>query len=178
MTKRDLAEKAGRIKLLLMDVDGVLTDGIITYDEKGQELKSFHIQDGHGIKMLKEAGIGTGMLSGRKSAAAEKRGKELGMDEIWLGVADKISVYDKILRQRGLSDHEVAYIGDDLPDLPVLKRVGFSLSVSNGVDEIKDQVDWVTKKPGGYGGVREAIDLILSVKSGEDKSRSVGFLKV
>ncbi|MFI5304533.1 MAG: KdsC family phosphatase [Nitrospiria bacterium] len=175
--KRDLIEKASRIKLFLMDVDGVLTDGRINYDEEGREFKSFHIHDGHGIKMLKEAGIKTGIISGRKSKAAEARAKELSIDECYMGVTDKTKKFEEILKRLGLKEIEVAYIGDDLPDLPLLKRVGFSLSVSNGIDEVKDQVDWVTKKSGGLGGVREAADFILSARAGQNKAKPVGFLQ-
>ncbi|MBI1823169.1 MAG: HAD hydrolase family protein [Nitrospirae bacterium] len=160
-----------------MDVDGVLTDGKLYYDENGKELKSFHIQDGHAIKMLREAGIKTGLLSGRKSKAAEIRAKELLMEECHLGISDKVEQFEKIIKKLGLKESEVAYMGDDLPDLPLLKRVGFSLSVPNGVDEVKDQVDWVTKRPGGAGAVREAVDFILSARTGHHKAKPVGFLK-
>jgi 3-deoxy-D-manno-octulosonate 8-phosphate phosphatase (KDO 8-P phosphatase) len=174
--KRELIEKASRIKLFLMDVDGVLTDGRLYYDDEGKESKSFHIHDGHGIKMLKESGIKTGLISGRKSKAAEVRARELSIDECHLGVADKVERFEKMIKKFGYNENEVAYIGDDLTDLPLLKRVGFSLSVSNGVDEVKDQVDWVTKKPGGMGGVREAIEFILSARKGANRAKPVGFL--
>lgn len=160
-----------------MDVDGVLTDGKLYYDESGKELKSFHIQDGHAIKMLREAGIKTGLLSGRKSKAAEIRAKELLMEECHLGISDKVEQFEKIIRKLGVKESEVAYMGDDLPDLPLLKRVGFSLSVPNAVDEVKDQVDWVTKRAGGTGAVREAVEFILSARAGQNKAKPVGFLK-
>lgn len=174
--KRELIEKASRIKLFLMDMDGVLTDGRLYYDDEGKESKAFHIHDGHGIKMLKEAGIKTGVISGRKSKAAEFRARELSIDECHFGIADKVEQFEKMIKKFEFKENEVAYIGDDLPDLPLLKRVGFSLSVSNGVDEVKDQVDWVTKKQGGMGGVREAIEFILSARTGENKAKPVGFL--
>ena len=175
--KRELIDKIKQIKLLLMDVDGVLTDGRLYYDDQGKEIKVFHIHDGHGIRLLFEQGIKVGILSGRKSNAVEIRAKELGIEECYLGVEHKIKPYEEILKKLNLKDREVAYIGDDVIDLPVLKRVGFSISVSNGIDEVKDQVDWVTKKPGGLGGVREAIDFILSARAGEKKVNPVGFLK-
>jgi 3-deoxy-D-manno-octulosonate 8-phosphate phosphatase (KDO 8-P phosphatase) len=173
--KRELIEKAKQVRLLLMDVDGVLTDGKLYYDENGTEIKTFHIHDGHGIKLLKEAGIKTGFLSGRKSKGVELRAKELLIDECHLGITDKVEAFEKVIRKLGLNEREVAYIGDDLPDLPLLKKVGFSLTVANGIDEIKDEVDWVTKKPGGAGAVREAIDFILAARTGKNRAKPVGF---
>ena len=175
--KQELIKKAKQIKFFLMDADGVLTDGRLYYDDQGKEIKVFHIHDGHGVRLLQEEGIKVGILSGRKSKAVEVRAKELGIEECHLGIEDKIKPYEEILKKHQLKDHEVAYIGDDLIDLPVLKRVGFSISVSNGIDQVKDQVDWVTKKPGGFGGLREAVDFIVSARRGEKKLNPVGFFK-
>ncbi|MHB8483309.1 MAG: KdsC family phosphatase [Nitrospiria bacterium] len=175
--KLELTEKIEQIKFFLMDVDGVLTDGRLYYDDQGKEIKVFHIHDGNGVRLLLEQGIKVGILSGRRSKAVEIRARELGIEECYLGIEYKIKQYEEILKKHNLKDHEVAYIGDDVIDLPVLKRVGFSISVSNGIDEVKDQVDWVTKRPGGLGGVREAIDFILSARGGEKKLNQVGFLK-
>jgi 3-deoxy-D-manno-octulosonate 8-phosphate phosphatase (KDO 8-P phosphatase) len=160
-----------------MDLDGVLTDGRLYYHPDGSESKVFHVLDGHGIVLLREAGIKSGVLSGRTSKSAEFRIKELAMDESRLGISDKLTEYEKLIRKLGVQEDETAYIGDDLPDLPVLKRVGLSLAVANAVDRVKDQVDWVTKKGGGTGAVREAIDLILSAREGDRKGNRVGFLK-
>ena len=175
--KRELIEKAGQIKFFLMDVDGVLTDGRLHYDDQGKEIKVFRIHDGHGIRLLLERGIKVGILSGRKSKAVEIRARELGIEECYLGVENKIKQYEEILKKHHLKDHEMAYMGDDLIDLPVIKRVGLSLSVSNGIDEVKDQCDWVTKKAGGLGGVREAIDFILSARQGVKRIKPVGFIR-
>jgi 3-deoxy-D-manno-octulosonate 8-phosphate phosphatase (KDO 8-P phosphatase) len=177
MMNRELNERADKIKFFLMDVDGVLTDGRLYYDDGGRETKVFNIHDGHGIRLMHEAGIKVGFLSGRKSRAVEVRAKELSIEECHLGVVDKIGRFNEILKKHRLDESEVAYIGDDLPDLPVLKRVGLSISVSSGIEEVKDLVHWVTKKPGGLGAVREAIDFILSAKKGENKKNKVGFFK-
>ena len=174
---RELIERAVKIKFFLMDVDGVLTDGRLYYDDGGKETKVFHIHDGHGIRLMHEAGIKVGILSGRKSKAVEIRAKELSIEECHLGVADKIGRFNEILKKHQLDESEVAYIGDDLPDLPVLKKAGLSISVASGIDEVKDHVHWVTKRPGGLGAVREAIDFILSAKKGEKKKNQVGFYK-
>jgi len=156
-----LQEKARKIKFLLLDVDGVLTDGKIIIDSRGIEYKAFHIHDGHGIYLLKKAGIETGIISGRSSPAVEYRARELNIHEVYQNARDKISVYEKIQKKYNLQDEEVAFMGDDLIDIPLLKRVGFSATVADAIKEVKDVVDFVTRKRGGEGAVREVIDFIL-----------------
>jgi 3-deoxy-D-manno-octulosonate 8-phosphate phosphatase (KDO 8-P phosphatase) len=154
-------KQAKRIKLLLLDVDGVLTDGKIYLDDNGQETKAFDIHDGHGITLLHRAGIQVGIISGRSSKSVEFRAKELSIQEVHQGVADKMKVYEEILNRRHLKDQDVAYIGDDLMDLPLLRRVGLSVVVANAHEAVKKNVDWVTKKEGGAGAVREVVDHLL-----------------
>ncbi len=154
-------KQARRIKLLLLDVDGVLTDGKIYLDDEGRETKAFDIHDGHGITLLHRAGIQVGIISGRSSRSVEIRAKQLSIQEIHQGVADKVKVYEEILKRYHLKDEEVAYMGDDLVDLPLLRRVGFSVVVANAHESVKKNVDWVTKKEGGAGAVREVVDHLL-----------------
>ena len=150
-----------KIKLILMDVDGVLTDGSILYSEKGDELKIFHVQDGLGIRMARMAGLKTGLITGRKSQLLQRRAAELKLDVVIQGALNKIPAYESVKKQLTLSDEEIAYIGDDILDLPVLKRVGFSIAPANARDEVKAICDYVTVAAGGQGAVREAIDKIL-----------------
>jgi len=156
-----LFEKAKLVRYLLTDIDGVLTNGVILISESGEEMVGFSIYDGLGLSLLREAKIPVGWISGRRSKAVIKRATDLGIGDCYLGITNKIETYDKILAQHRLKDEDVAYIGDDLIDLPVLKRVGLAISVPNAVDAVKSEVDWVTQRRGGEGAVREVIDLIL-----------------
>jgi 3-deoxy-D-manno-octulosonate 8-phosphate phosphatase (KDO 8-P phosphatase) len=154
-------KRAKKIKLLLLDVDGVLTDGKLHLGENGQETKTFDVHDGHGITLLHQVGIQVGIISGRSSKAVETRARQLFIQEVHQGVADKIKVYEEILRRHLLKDEDVAYMGDDLLDLPLLRRVGLSVGVANAHEAVKKNVDWVTKKEGGAGAVREVVDHLL-----------------
>jgi 3-deoxy-D-manno-octulosonate 8-phosphate phosphatase (KDO 8-P phosphatase) len=154
-------KKAGRIKLLLLDVDGVLTDGRIVVDHRGREIKSFDVRDGQGIRLLQRAGIQVGIVSGRSSAAVNHRAKELGIKLVYQDADDKLVAYEKIKRATGLSDLEVAYVGDDLVDLPLLKRVGLAITVNDCWAGLKQLSDHVTTASGGRGAVREVTDLLL-----------------
>ncbi|MCG3117214.1 MAG: HAD hydrolase family protein [Candidatus Manganitrophus sp. SA1] len=156
--------KAMRIRYLLLDVDGVMTDGTLYFDENGREIKGFSIYDGHGIRLLQKARIGVGIISGRSSAVVAWRAKELGIEDVHQGSRDKEAAYEMIKAKHRLQDEAVAFIGDDLIDLTLLRRVGFSIAVASAVDAVKQEVDWVTKKKGGEGAVREVIDFILSVQ--------------
>jgi len=151
-----------------MDVDGVLTDGHIYLqslpDGTAVEAKAFHSQDGAGLKLARDAGLRTGLISGRDSAAVVRRAKEVGMDFVCQGRAVKIDAYAEIMRVSGVADSEVAYIGDDLPDLPVLARVGLAIAVANAVVEVRTAVHHVTRRGGGDAGVREAIEGILKAQ--------------
>ena len=153
--------KLAAIKLLLLDVDGVLTDGRITYDNRGNELKSFDVKDGHGLKLLQRAGIAIGIITGRQSELVVRRAAELGIEILYQGALRKLDPYLEILEQLGLDDRQVAYVGDDLIDLPVLRRVGFSATVSDAHPELAPLVDYVAGRPGGRGAVREICDLLL-----------------
>ncbi len=159
-----VAEKAKKICYLLLDVDGILTNGTVFVSESGEESLGFSIYDGMGIALFQKAGLDVGFVSGRKSMAVAKRAVTLGVSDCYLGIADKLDIYHEILIKHGLKDEQVAYVGDDLIDLPVLRRVGFSVSVPNAVDAVLKEVDWVTERKGGEGAIRELIDAILSSK--------------
>jgi 3-deoxy-D-manno-octulosonate 8-phosphate phosphatase (KDO 8-P phosphatase) len=148
-----------------MDVDGVLTDGGIILGPEGIELKRFDVQDGMGITLAREAGLLVGLITGRRSAAVERRAGELELDEVHQGRPDKAETLDGILRRRGLAAGEVAYIGDDVQDVPLLHRVGLPVCVANATRETRRAAVYVTRQPGGHGAVREVIDLILAVRS-------------
>jgi len=156
-----MQDKLARIKLLLLDVDGVLTDGRIIYDGAGNELKAFDVKDGHGLKLLQRAGIKVGIITGRSSAVVERRAKELKIEILYQGALQKLEPYCEILSQQGLNDDEVAYVGDDIVDLPILRRVGFSATVADAVADVIPLVDYVTSRSGGCGAVREICDLLL-----------------
>jgi 3-deoxy-D-manno-octulosonate 8-phosphate phosphatase (KDO 8-P phosphatase) len=162
--KARLLLRARKIRFLLLDVDGILTDGTIWIDDQGREMKGFSIYDGHGIRLLQEAGLEVGLLSGRASNVVTIRAKELGIREVHQGVRDKIKVYEELIGRLGLSDNEVAYMGDDLIDLPILKRVGLSVSVPNAVPSAIKSAEWVTRRKGGEGAVREVTDLLLEAR--------------
>ncbi len=152
------------IKIVIIDVDGVLTDGKIILDANGNESKSFYVQDGTGITYLHRAGIKTAIISGRESKALVHRAKELCIEDVYQGIHNKIEAYEKILKKHRIKDNETCYIGDDLFDLPVLRRVGFSVAVPNAPLELKRSVSYVTSAPGGYGAIREVTEKILKAQ--------------
>jgi 3-deoxy-D-manno-octulosonate 8-phosphate phosphatase (KDO 8-P phosphatase) len=157
-------KKAARIKLLLLDVDGVLTDGRIIIDDRGVETKQFHVRDGQGISLLIRAGVDVGFITGRVSKIVQHRSRELGVRLVYQGVADKRAAYIEIKRKTKRSDAEIAYVGDDFIDLPVLRQAGLAISVSDGWPELFSVVDYVTKQKGGRGAVREVAELILNAQ--------------
>ena len=157
-------EKIKRIKVLLLDVDGVMTDGSIIIDNNGIESKSFHVRDGHGIKLLQRAGVKVGIITGRDSEVVLKRAAELGIEIIYQGMKVKMEAFNSILKDEKISSEEVAYVGDDVVDLPVMREVGFSVAVADASHVILPHVDYVTEKCGGRGAVREVTDLILEGK--------------
>ena len=167
-----MTKKAKEIRYLLLDVDGVMTNGMLFFDENGNELKAFSVYDGHGIVLLRTVGIGVGILSGRTSPVVTWRAKELRIEDVYQGVFDKMTAYETILKKRRLRDEEVAYIGDDLIDLPILRKVGLSIAVANAIDSVKKEVDWVTSRRGGEGAVREVIDFILSARTEKEHAKS------
>jgi len=156
-----MKSKLINIKLILMDVDGVLTSGDIIYSSSGEELKKFDIHDGMGISLARMAGLKTGIITGRVSEMVKRRAEELKFDVISQGNINKLKPYEEIRDREGLSNEEIAYIGDDIPDICILKRVGFSVAVANARDEVKAICDYVTTAPGGKGAVREVIEKIL-----------------
>lgn len=157
-------EKTAHIKMILMDVDGVMTDGGVTYEGGDAELKRFDIQDGMGIAMAVKAGMKVGILTGRTSPMVERRARELSIGVVKQGFLVKLDGWNEILREQKLNPSEVAYIGDDVQDLPVLWRAGFSAAPGNAVAELKSEVDYVCQRSGGHGAVREFIDLVLAEK--------------
>ena len=154
-------EKLKNIKLLLLDVDGVLTDGKIVYTDSGEQIKAFDVKDGHGLKLLMRSGAEVVLITGRESKVVLHRARDLGIQEVYQKVTHKIEIYEKILKEKNLEDIHVGFVGDDLIDIPVLKRVGFSAAVEDAIPEVKEIVDYVTSKKGGEGAVREVCELLL-----------------
>lgn len=157
-------QAASKIELLLLDVDGVLTDGKLFFSNSGEEIKAFHSLDGHGIKMLKKAGIEVGLITGRRSVLLEKRAADLGIDILLQGREDKIVALEEIRAQLQLENENICYAGDDFPDLPALRAVGLSFSVPNGHCDIVSEVDAITETAGGMGAAREITDYILKAQ--------------
>ena len=156
--------RAKEIKLLLLDVDGVLTDGTITYTHDGGESKGFNTQDGFGLRILQDAGVAVGLITARTSEAVNRRAADLKLRYVYQGTGSKIQVYEDILRQAELRPLQTAYMGDDWLDLPMLFRAGLALAPANAVAEVRQQVHYVTSRKGGCGAVREACDLILEAQ--------------
>ncbi len=159
--KKNIKEKLKGIKLLILDVDGVMTDGCIIMDNRGGELKNFNVRDGHGIKILQRYGLKVAILTGRKSKVVEYRAKDLEINDVYQGAFNKKEVLGIILEKHKLSAGAVAFLGDDIVDIPVLKSVGFSAAVADAVDVVKKSVDYITAHKGGQGAVREICEMIL-----------------
>ncbi len=155
------------IKLLILDVDGVLTDGTITYTPFGTEIKSFNVKDGFGIVKALREGLKVAVISGRYSSLVEKRFSELGVEEIYQGIEDKLELYNYLKEKFSLKDSQIAAMGDDIPDVPLLKACGISGAPKDAVPEVKLIVDFVSTKEGGKGAVREFIDFLLKEKGNE-----------
>jgi 3-deoxy-D-manno-octulosonate 8-phosphate phosphatase (KDO 8-P phosphatase) len=156
--------KAKKIKLLLLDVDGVLTDGRIIVDDRGVETKHFHVRDGQGISLLLQAGIEVGFMTSRSSKVVSRRARELGVRIVRQGVQNKLDGYNAIRANSGLNDDQIAYMGDDVVDLAVLRQAGLAITVSDGWHGLMPSVDFVTASPGGRGAVREIAELLLVVQ--------------
>jgi 3-deoxy-D-manno-octulosonate 8-phosphate phosphatase (KDO 8-P phosphatase) len=163
-----LKKRAAQVKLLLMDVDGTMTDGSVTLlsqsDGTALEIKSFDAHDGQGLTLAHTAGLRTGCITGRESAALLRRAQEMKMEFIYMKQALKMPAYEEILRRAGVSDFAVAYIGDDLPDIPLLRRVGLAIAVGNAVPEVKQAAHYTTQALAGHGAIRDAVELILKSK--------------
>lgn len=173
---KTIQERTRKIRMILLDVDGVMTDGGILLGPEEMELKRFHVHDGMGIALAKAAGLLIGILTGRDSEAVRKRAKELDIDEVQQGAMDKEKGLEAILQRYGLKDEEIAYVGDDLLDIPILKRAGLSICVANGVEEVKKVSHYVTQRRGGEGAVREAVEMILEGK-GKKEEATLSLLK-
>ncbi|MDE2009971.1 MAG: HAD-IIIA family hydrolase [Candidatus Omnitrophica bacterium] len=159
-----MKESLKKIKVVMMDVDGVLTDGLIIVDAHGVETKNFDVQDGFGIVFLHKCGIRTAIISARESGVVAHRAKDLKIDKVCVGVYPKLGAYDTCLEEFKVQDEEVCFIGDDVADLAVMRRCGFAVAPANAVFEVKRLADYVTRKSGGRGAVRETVELILKAK--------------
>jgi 3-deoxy-D-manno-octulosonate 8-phosphate phosphatase (KDO 8-P phosphatase) len=164
----NLGQKAARVRLLILDVDGVLTGGEIIMGSAGMELKHFHTLDGLGIAMAREAGLKVAFITYRDSEAVAMRAADLGIDELVQGCRDKEQAYDRLLKKFGLRDEQVAYVGDDLIDLPAFHRAGLKVAVPNAQAQLKSMADYVTIAGGGRGAVREVVELLLGWRTGEE----------
>jgi 3-deoxy-D-manno-octulosonate 8-phosphate phosphatase (KDO 8-P phosphatase) len=160
-----LDEKIGSIRVLMLDVDGVLTDGRIIMNDRGEETKHFDVKDGHGLKMLMRCGIAVVLITGRQSAVVTHRARDLGITEVHQSIWDKADLFEKLLVRMNLRPAEVAYIGDDIVDVPLLRRVGFAVAVRDAVPEAKKAAHYVTRKLGGRGAVREACEIIMKAQN-------------
>lgn len=162
--KKDLKERLKKIKLLILDVDGVLTDGSIVYSSNGEEIKTFNVHDGYGIELLRQQGIPVAIITGRTSQIVEKRAKDLKIEDLIQGTIDKVPAAEKFAKKYNITFEEMAFMGDDLFDIPLLQKVGFSAAPKNARKEVKRIVHYVTKLEGGKGAVRELIDMILEAR--------------
>ena len=158
--------KLSAIRLVAFDVDGVFTDGRFYLSDDGIESKAFNTQDGFGIRQLINAGIDVAVISGRQSGAVERRMTELGVTHVVQGCKDKVAALGEIVDALGITTGQCAYVGDDVPDLPLLNAVGYSIAVANAVSEVREQCDFTTSAGGGYGAVREVCELILAARAG------------
>ncbi len=161
---RDILGKATLIRLVIFDVDGVLTDGRLYLGNNGDEFKAFHIRDGHGIKMLLDVGVEVAIISGRHSASVERRMSDLGIRHAYLGVQDKLAAFDDLRVRLNLTPEQIAYIGDDLIDLPVMTRVGLAIAVRDADPFVKQHAHWQTPSCGGRGAARDVCELLLEAR--------------
>lgn len=159
-----LIEKVKNLKLLILDVDGVLTDGKLYFDNQGNEYKSFHARDGHGIKLLRQTGVEVAVISGRKSASVALRMKSLGIEYVYQGHENKIAAFNDLIEKIAIVPEQAAHVGDDVLDLPVMTRVGLAIAVNDANPAVIERADWVTTLPGGQGAVREVCDLIMQLQ--------------
>lgn len=157
----DVLERAAGIKLVLFDVDGVMTDGSLFIGDDGQEYKAFNSLDGHGLKMMQRSGIDAGIITGRTSEVVKHRVSDLGIRHVYQGCADKLPVYEELINKLGISAEETAYVGDDVVDLPVMLRCGLAITVANGHPLVKKHSHWATPSPGGRGACREVAEMMM-----------------
>jgi 3-deoxy-D-manno-octulosonate 8-phosphate phosphatase (KDO 8-P phosphatase) len=164
MKDRALLKKLKHIQLLLLDVDGVLTDGSIIYNDDGRETKIFNAKDGFGLRLVMQAGVKVGIITGRSSRALGLRCQNLGITYLFDGVEDKAGILDEIVAQTDVKADRAAFMGDDLPDLPLMKRTGLSIAVADAHEIVRQTADWTTRAPGGRGAVREVCEALLKAK--------------
>lgn len=161
-------ERLARLRLVAFDVDGVFTDGRFYLSDDGSETKAFHTQDGYGVRQLLLSGVAVAVISGRPSPAVEKRMAELGVRHVILGCKDKVAALSDLAGSLDIDLADCAFVGDDLPDLPLLETVGVSIAVANAVAAVQERCDYITRKPGGSGAVREICDLVVAAQSSND----------
>lgn len=164
MTSQAVLDKAARIKLVIFDVDGVLTDGSLYFGHDGREYKVFHSRDGHGMKMLRQSGVEIAIITARSSQAVAHRMANLGIVHVYQGALEKVLAYEDVLRRLRLDPAQVAYVGDDVVDLPVLTRVGLAIAVADAHEDVISRVHWCTRMPGGRGAARDVCELILKAQ--------------
>lgn len=157
----DVWGRAAAIKLVLFDVDGVLTDGRLFVDNRGEEYKAFHSRDGHGMKMLQRQGVEIGIITGRRSQIVEHRTAELGIKHVRQGALEKLPVYQDMIKSLGLDHRQVAFVGDDVVDLPIMLRTGFAIAVADAHRLVKRHAHWITPTKGGHGAARDVCELIM-----------------
>jgi len=160
----ELKQRILAVRMMIFDVDGVLTDGRVIYMDDGSEIKEFDVQDGHGIKLLQHAGIEVALISGRACRAVEHRALGLGIDRVYQGSKVKTEPYEQLLAETGLKEHETCFMGDDLIDIPVMRRAGFAVAVPNGAPHIFPYAHYITRASGGRGAAREVCEMILQVQ--------------
>lgn len=161
---QDILEKAAQIRLVIFDVDGVLTDGSLYLGDDGQEYKAFNSLDGHGMVMLQHSDVEIGIITGRSSEVVRIRMQSLGIDHLYQGQRDKRPAYAELKQKLGLDDSQIAYVGDDIVDLPVMKRVGLAIAVQDAHAFTKQHAHWITASPGGHGAAREVCELIMEAQ--------------
>lgn len=161
----EVLERAARVRLLICDVDGVLTDGRLYFTPQGEEFKGFHARDGHGIKLLQRTGVETAVISGRNSPAVALRMSSLGVRHVYQGRESKLEPYHELLDTLGLTPEQTAFVGDDVLDLPLMRRAGLAIAVADAHISLRDHAHWMTPLPGGQGAVREVCDLIMSAQN-------------
>lgn len=162
---QDILQRAAHIKLVLFDVDGVLTDGRLIIGDDGQEYKAFHSRDGHGMKMLQETGVIIGIITGRTSRVVQHRMSSLGITHVYQGQLNKLAAYEDIKIKLKMTDQDIAYVGDDVVDLPVMRRVGLAIATADAHDFVKEHAHWQTRHDGGRGAARDVCEFIMQAQN-------------
>lgn len=164
MINTPIVEKAKKVKLAIFDVDGILTDGTLYYSDSEQDFKGFHVHDGLGLKLLQKSGVGIAIISSHQSPMLKRRLRDLGIDDVHLGQEKKLPAYEQLLAKYQLTDNDVSYAGDDLPDLALIRRANLGITVANAPSIIKHYADWITNHNGGAGAVREMCEFIMQAQ--------------